>query len=314
MLIIAILFWPHEDVIIQSNKLDKKSTQIKIKVKRLNIRKEPDENSKDLGDVYYDEVYTVLGHVDKEKYYWYKIKTSLGVEGYIASSRENEYVDLLSGYIDRTPPVVEFSQEYLMFLNGSPDYSGITCKDEYSKCELSYEVEPEFVKVKAVDSDKNEGIFKIRYYNIYDFSIKPVDPSNDLDVNISLKKENNKNVISAYYTLNKIITNDNKSNSYTPTISFYDENMNQIEDVFVTYNTQGLPQNCINDQSLNLKDEYKNNDLLKGSSLCINYTFENTDNSIKYVGFGFSSNDNYNNKDNHLASYYSEYYKVEQGI
>lgn len=314
MLIIAILFWPHEEEIIQSNKLDSKKTQIKINVKRLNIRKEADENSKDVGDVFYNEVYTVLSHVDKDKYYWYKIKTSLGVEGYIASSKENEYVKLISGYIDRTPPVVEFSTDFLLFVNGSPDYSGVTCKDEYSKCELSYEVEPEFVKVKAVDSDKNEGVFKIRYYNIYDFSIKPVDPNKDLDVSISLKKENNKNVIRAYYSLNKIITNDNKSISYTPIISFYDENMKQIEDIFVTYNTQALPLNCINDQSMNLKEEYKNNDLLKGSSLCLNYTFENPNNSIKYVGFGFSSNDNYNNNKNYFASYYSEYYKIEQGI
>ena len=309
--IIAVLFWPDDKEVVQSNKVDSSLTQIKINVKRLNIREEPSEDSKDIGDVYYDEVFTVLSHVDKEKYYWYKIKTSLGVEGYIASGKDEEYVTLLSGYIDRTPPVIESSKDYLLFVNGSPDYTGITCKDDYSKCELSYEVEQEFVKVTAQDSDKNEGVFKIRYYNIYDFSSRPIENSDKLNVNLTLKKINNKDVISAYYTLNKTITSDNKSNTYTPIITFYDEDMNLLKDIFVSYNLQTLPTNCINDSNMNIKKEYEESDLLNGTSLCLNYTFDNSLNLIKYVGFGFSSDENYNNKDNYLASYYSEYYKIE---
>lgn len=310
MFIIAVLFWPNDEELVQSNKVDSSLTQIKINVKRLNIREKPDENSKDIGDVYYDEIFTVLSHVDKEKYYWYKIKTSLGVEGYIASGKDEEYVTLLSGYIDRTPPVIESTTDYLLFINGSPDYSGITCKDEYSKCELSYEVEQEFVKVIGKDSDKNEGIFKIRYYNIYDFSSRPIDSSDEVNADLSIKKVDNKNVINAYYTLNKTITSDNKSNSYTPIITFYDEDMNKIDDIFASYNTQSLPQSCINDYNMSLKNEYLDSDLLSGSTLCLNYTFDNSLGLIKYVGFGFSSDENYNNKDNYLASHYSEYYKV----
>ena len=107
--------------------LDKSKTQIKILVKRVNIRKSPTISSDDIGDVYKDEVYTVLGCVTTEEYYWYKIKTGLGLEGYIASEKNDEYVEIISGYIDRTPPVIKVKNDYLVFLNGQKDYSTVTC-------------------------------------------------------------------------------------------------------------------------------------------------------------------------------------------
>ena len=75
ILLIAFLFWPSGSKFAQSNKIDVSETQIKILLRRINIRKEPDVDSEDIGDVFRGEIYTVLDHVEKNDYYWYKIKT-----------------------------------------------------------------------------------------------------------------------------------------------------------------------------------------------------------------------------------------------
>lgn len=80
LLITAIFFWPSSSN-TQSNPIDKTKTQIKVIVKRINIRKEPTIYSDDIGDVYEGEIYTVLEHIDDSDYYWYKITTNNGITG-----------------------------------------------------------------------------------------------------------------------------------------------------------------------------------------------------------------------------------------
>ena len=61
ILLVAIFAWPKNvEKVSQSNPIDGSKTQVRINVKRINIREMADVNSKDIGDVYYDEVYTVL--------------------------------------------------------------------------------------------------------------------------------------------------------------------------------------------------------------------------------------------------------------
>lgn len=78
----------------QSNDVDSNKSQIKINVDKINIRNESDETSIDLGDVYLNEVYTVLDTVDSNLYTWYKITTNLGVTGFVASKKGENWITL----------------------------------------------------------------------------------------------------------------------------------------------------------------------------------------------------------------------------
>lgn len=90
------------------NKENKNNNQIKILVKQINIREKPDETSKDLGDVYYNEFYNVLDIITKEKYTWYKIKTNNNVTGYVANKVEDNWVE----YISKDVPIIEVVPDY----------------------------------------------------------------------------------------------------------------------------------------------------------------------------------------------------------
>ena len=309
ILFIAILFWPKSENKTQSNIVDKTKTQIKIEVKRINIRSLPTIESEDLGDVYKDEVYTVLEHVDTAEYYWYKIKTNYGVEGYIASDPNSEYISVISGYVDRTAPTISSSKPFLIFVDDNKNYDEVTCSDEFSTCSLSYEIaDSSFITFKATDEHGNTSSKAIKYYNVYNFNKNVNENSSFINAKYTKNKENDKYLISAIYSLNKTIKNQDKSVNYLPQINLYDENFNELEDIIVFYNEFELPSNCINDNNLTLKDEYQNIDLLKGNALCMNFSFTDLNNSVKYIAFGFSGLENFENSNNILANYFSKYY------
>lgn len=90
----------------QTNALDTSVDQILIVVDQINIREYPTVDSKDIGDVYNGEIYTILGMQDDILYTWYKIKTNRGLVGFVASSKEEEWVEVKKGNI-QTPPKEE---------------------------------------------------------------------------------------------------------------------------------------------------------------------------------------------------------------
>lgn len=310
ILLIAFLFWPNEEKFTQSNKIDRTKTQIKIIVKRINIRKEPTIDSDDIGDVYEGEIFTVLSNVDKKDYYWYQIETSQGIKGFIASDPKEEYVEVISGYIDRTGPVIKSEVDFLTFVNDNTYYDPITCEDEYSTCTLTYEKEPEYIVFTGMDDAGNVSSLKVRYYNVYNLFSEYYD--NNSKINSKFTKSNEEGVytINTYYRLNNMITNKDKANNYVPLINFYDSEFNEIRDIYVIYNNPLLP-NCINNENYTLKEEYMGKDLLRDSTLCMSYTFNNSDNLIKYVSFGFNSVENYDNVNNFFSSYYSKTFILE---
>ena len=312
ILIIAFLFWPKSNRIIQSNKINSSKTQIQIKEKRLNIRQSATVDSEDLGDVYEGEVYTVLSHVDNNDYYWYHIVTETGIDGYIASNRENEYVNVISGYIDRTPPKIEFDGDFIEILDDDYLFDSVSCEDDYSECGLSYEINnPETATFKAVDDDGNTSYRDIKYYKVYSLYSEYYDNRKDVNAKFLKNMNGSKYLISATYSINSEISNENKSINYVPLIDFYDEHFNRLNDVHVSYNSSAIPSSCMNDSNSSLKEEYLTTSLLKGNSICINYSFDNSLKEIKYVAFGFTGVENYDNPSNLLASYYSKYFKID---
>lgn len=311
ILIIGFLFWPSKDKFNQSNPKDSNKTQIKVKVKALNIRKQASTDSEDIGTVFYDEIFTVLSHIEKNDFYWYQIKTKQGLRGYVASDKETPYVELISGYIDRTPPIIKTSMNPLVFIDGVKDYSPVTCEDDHSECSLSYdESNDKSIIFKAKDKDDNESSLKIDYYNVYNIKSKYNDNNENLKVTIEKKDIADKIIIDATYTTKKVIFSDNKSKKYIPIIEFYDEEFHKLEDEFVLYNDYEMDISCINNKDNTLKGNYLKNDLLKGSSLCINYTFSKNE-DIKYIKVGFKGDDNFENKENILSNYESKYFVVE---
>ena len=312
ILVIGILFWPSSEKFNQSNPRDVNKTQIKVKVKALNIRKEPTIDSHDIGTVYNDEIFTVISRIDNEDYFWYEIKTKQGVHGYLASDRENEYVEVISGLIDREPPQIIYDKEVLVFKEGEQNYDEITCEDNYSKCTLEYDdSNPNMVIVTAKDEDGNVSTREIRTYKVYSLSTLYSDSNDNVYVTVTKKEDRNNYTIGTNYITRKDILNVNKSKSYSPIIDLYDENFNVIDNVYVRVNKESLSGSCINNEMNYLKDEYNDKDILKGSILCINYTFVNKDEKIKYISVGFQGMENYDNKDNALANYNSKYFELE---
>ena len=312
ILVIGFLFWPGKEKFNQSNPRDVNKTQIKIKVKALNIRKEATVDSKDIGTVYLGEIFTVLEHIDKEDYYWYKIKTKQGTTGYLASDRNNEYIEVISGLVDREPPVITSKSTVLKFLDGEPNYDDIECVDNHSECKLEYDnSNPGTVVIKGTDEAGNETVFEIKYYDVYSLNTLFSENVNDLNVTIAKKVKDNNYIINANYITNKEILNENMSKSYNSIIDYFDEDFNKIEGMHTSINKQHLGGMCINDESNNLDSEYDNISIPKGSALCMNYTFTNKDNNIKYIAIGFQSMDNYDNVENPYAEYYSKYFELD---
>lgn len=76
----------------QTNEIDNSKKQIKIMVDKINIRMEASKDSADIGDVYYGEIYDVLGVIEDDIYTWYNIKTSLGLVGYVANEKGKNWL------------------------------------------------------------------------------------------------------------------------------------------------------------------------------------------------------------------------------
>ena len=311
ILLIAFLFWPNGTKYTQSNKTDRTKTQIKILLKRINIRKDADIESEDIGDVYRGEIYTVLSHIDHKDFYWYHIKTENGIEGYIGSDPNDEYVKVISGFIDREAPKINVEKEPIILVNGKNNLDQITCTDDHTNCSLSYEEKSnDTLLFKAIDDDENVSTLEVKYYKVYDLISEFRDNSENINAIFNKTKTNDYYIISANYKLNKTISKNYKSDNYNPVITFYDENFEEINNILVWYNTQDLGGSCINDYNNTLKEEYKDIDLLKGNSLCINYKF-NKDDRIKYLALGFQGVENYDNNSNILANYFSKYFILE---
>ena len=308
LLITAIFFWPSSSN-TQSNPIDKTKTQIKVIVKRINIRKEPTIYSDDIGDVYEGEIYTVLEHIDDSDYYWYKITTNNGITGYIASDPNGEYVEIISGVIDRIPPVITCNKDFLLFYNGEINYDDVECVDNYSNCYLSYDdANSKHIKFIAKDDDDNESFLYVKYYKVYNFYNSYFESNNFINASFERLNYEKETVIKTKYQLKKDIPSYSKSTNYVPIITFFDENFNEINLITTKYNVDSLDNDCINNVDMTLKENYINSDLVSGSYLCINYYFDNTDSRIKYFVVGFQGVENYNKDNNYFANYYSKYY------
>lgn len=110
----------------QSNSLDPTKKQIQILVDKINIRQNPNELSNDIGDVFNNEIYDVLDIIDSTNYTWYKIKTNLGITGFVACKKNTNWIkvlDINQDVIDDIPIADENNNELkLIFTCQKEDY------------------------------------------------------------------------------------------------------------------------------------------------------------------------------------------------
>lgn len=308
LILVGVLVWPNgekETIVKQSNEINKKETQIKIVAKRINIRQEPSVSSEDIGDVYADEVYTVLEDLADDSYYWYKIKTSNGISGYIASDKKEEYVELISGFIDREPPTINYDNDYYVIYNSEEKYDDITCTDNHSDCKLDIVRSNLYLDITATDEKGNSATKSVRCYDVYRGGNYFNETNSDLSIYYTRTINSDNSIyITANYILNRMILSDQKSQSYSTNINLYDENFNIINSYETRYNSRELDADCINDNGMILKEEYKDSNLNVGDKICANFYIPNGL-SVKYFEMSISGVDNYNQEGNYLTNYSS---------
>lgn len=308
LILVGVLVWPNgekETEVSQSNEINKKETQIKIIAKRINIRKEAKVSSEDIGDVYAEEVYTVLEDLADDNYYWYKIKTNTGIEGYIASDKKEEFVELISGYIDRKAPTINYDNDYYVIYNGEEDFSNITCTDDHSTCKLNIVRSNLYLDITATDEKGNSVTKSIRCYDVHSGGNYFNETNSNLSVYYTRTINSDNSIyITANYILNRMILSDKKSQSYSTNINLYDENFNIINAYETKYNSKNVDSDCINDNGMVLKEEYKDSNLNVGDKICANFYVPNGI-SVKYFEMSISGVDNYDQDGNYLSDYSS---------
>ena len=73
----------NNNVSIQSNERNKDKIQIEIVADSVKIRESKDPNSQVIGNVYKNEIYSVISEDKESQYKWLEIETSNGIKGYI---------------------------------------------------------------------------------------------------------------------------------------------------------------------------------------------------------------------------------------
>ncbi len=188
---------------------------------------------------------------------------------------------------------------------GKEDYSLITCTDEYSSCELSINKNNLYLEITAKDEKGNVNNKSIRYYDVFKGGNYFNETNSNLSVYYTRKiNDDGSMYITANYILNKTIPSEIKSTSYSTNINLYDEDFNNVYSHDTRYNTGNLETDCINDEGLNLKEEYLNGDLNVGNKICANFYIP-TSISVKYFEISISGVDNYDNSQNYLNNYSS---------
>jgi len=117
----------------QSNQIDNSQKQIKVLADKINIRAAGSVNSQDIGDVFRGEIYTVLGEEEDNQYYWYKIKTNLGLKGFVANEKGKRWLLVFEPNLcieGECEIVDDISEEGLVFICPKDDLYAIRLKKD----------------------------------------------------------------------------------------------------------------------------------------------------------------------------------------
>ena len=142
---------------------DKNAWKIEVVVEELHVRKEHNLYEAQVGTIYEGDKYNVLEiYLDDPRYVWYKIKLSGKVYGWVASGRNNNYVNEINNpnvtdyeegesyKLDYKKPVVKFDDNvYVVYDLKSINYDHLTIEDE-SEFTIEHKV---YYEEDPVDTD-----------------------------------------------------------------------------------------------------------------------------------------------------------------
>lgn len=175
--------------------------QVKVIVDKINIRSAAMSSAKDIGDVKLDEIYNLVDNlvVKDEKYEWYHILTSNGIDGYIASEIDSPYVKVINGELN--PPEIHYYDESISFENEviTYDHLEITDESDFSISHVFHSEEPEkYIIYKVRDKWGNVSEKTQAYTFVYS---KPINefPSSFGKLVMNIEYDSNKIIID--YTL-----------------------------------------------------------------------------------------------------------------
>lgn len=115
----------------QTNQIDNSKKQIKVLADKINIRADGRVDSQDIGDVFREEVYTVLDELEDNQYRWYKIETNLGLKGFVANEKGKKWLEVYEPniYIEGEHKVVDNLEKIsLVFICPKDDLYAIRLK------------------------------------------------------------------------------------------------------------------------------------------------------------------------------------------
>lgn len=97
ILILAVMICFFLLIINQSNKVNQSFDQLIVTNSYINIRKSPDVNSKKIGKVRINDIYTIISREKDSQYEWFEIITSnTKIHGFIASPINKPYIKIIS--------------------------------------------------------------------------------------------------------------------------------------------------------------------------------------------------------------------------
>lgn len=111
---------------------DKSDLSVKVIIDQINIRSKASIDSEIIGYVKMDSFFNVLDYVVDDYYVWLHIKTNNNIDGYIATEKEDPYVEYVSGMIDIEKPKLTLLNDRFKLKNRSD------LNDEYVKENIEY--------------------------------------------------------------------------------------------------------------------------------------------------------------------------------
>lgn len=154
------------------------SWHVVVKNSYINLREEPSSFSKKIGQIKSGESFSALEIKITSNYIWYKIKVK-NVEGWVANTRDNLYLEDYNDPNDYTPPTLKFYDEiYHTYSIDTINYSDLEVKDD----------KPNYVITHIVYADKTDSNLYWIIYTVTDQGNNTVSKTRQIDFTIQPTK------------------------------------------------------------------------------------------------------------------------------
>ena len=136
----------------------KEGWHIEVVNEYIKIRKEPDKNSSELGQVKKGQVYKVDDYENHRGNYWYHIEYEKGKWGWVANPVGNEYLEDVNNEEDIKAPTIKFFDK-ILYVDSIDDinYDHIEVTDDREGVTVTHKVYHE------VDEQQNKDQYWIQY-------------------------------------------------------------------------------------------------------------------------------------------------------